>query len=74
MFLFAVEYTLSAEGSFWNVDTYTSCVKIHGHGSIWQRRVCVNGSVQKPAIILRARACVPSPHVTVHDVQLVQSE
>ncbi len=49
-------------------------MNIHGQGSIWHVRVCVKGSVQKPATILRARICVPSPHVTVHEVQLVKSE
>ncbi len=49
-------------------------MNIHGHGSIWHIRTSVKGSVQNPAIILRACVCVPWPHVTVHDVQLVQSE
>ncbi len=49
-------------------------MNIHEQGSIWHARVSNKDSVQKPAIILRACICVPAPHVTVQDVQLVQSE
>ena len=67
-------YSLSAGGDFWNVSMYASFEKIHGHGSILQTRVSCKDSGQKPATTLRARVCVPLPHVTVHVVQSVQSE
>lgn len=45
---------------------------MHGHGSILQLRTSFNSDIHCPAMMLRDRTCVPSPQVTVHDVQSVQ--